>query len=179
LNVPFGVNFLSSYELDVKSTACCSSNVMPMLQYEAARASNLSAGARNYPQPPPAAMTKPDMPASAPGVMSMLKGSTELGLEDLMLPGSRFSAQKRNSNRRSGTASRKSTGSSQSQPSRPNSGHHSHHIWPSMSSGRRRMSITSNFSNLNGPQHYLDTMQPPTSRKHAVQGHALSQYAGV
>lgn len=124
------------------------------------RASNMSTGPKAMTKPIPPPAVKTDMLASAPGVMSMLKASTELDTGSLMMPGSRFSAPKRDSNRQSGTLSRLSAGSSRSQQSRPISGQHGHHAWPSISSGGRRMSMTSNYSNIAAAQHYLDTFPP-------------------
>lgn len=123
------------------------------------RASNMSNGSRAPTRPPPA-MTKADQLASAPGVMSMLRSSTELGTDSLMMPGPRFAGHNNRPpgpNRHSGGAtSRLSTGSGRSQSSKRTS---THRQWPSVSSAGRRRSITSNFSNLNVP-HYLDTMPP-------------------
>ncbi|QDS71295.1 hypothetical protein FKW77_001459 [Venturia effusa] len=119
----------------------------------------MSSGSRAPTRPSPA-MTKADQLASAPGVMSMLRSSTELGTDSLMMPAPRFAGHNNRpqmQNRHSGGAtSRMSTGSGRSQSSKRNS---SHRQWPSVSSAGRRRSITSNFSNLNVP-HYLDTMPP-------------------
>ncbi|RDI77447.1 hypothetical protein Vi05172_g12563 [Venturia inaequalis] len=123
------------------------------------RASNMSNGSRKPTRPPPA-VTKADQLASAPGVMSMLRSSTELSTDSLMMPGPRFAGHNNRQpvqNRHSGGAtSRLSTGSGQSQSSKRTSNHRQ---WPSVSSAGRRRSITSNFSNLNVP-HYLDTLPP-------------------
>ncbi|TID14256.1 hypothetical protein E6O75_ATG09335 [Venturia nashicola] len=119
----------------------------------------MSNGSRAPTRPSPA-MTKADHLASAPGVMSMLRSSTELGTDSLMMPGPRFAGHNNRppgQNRHSGGAtSRLSTGSGQSQSSRRTSNHRQ---WPSVSSAGRRRSMTSNFSNLNVP-HYLDTLPP-------------------
>lgn len=122
------------------------------------RASNMSNGSRKPTRPPPA-MTKADQLANAPGVMSMLRSSTELGTDSLMMPAPRFAGHNNRpvQNRNSGGAtSRLSTGSGHSQSSKRTSNHRQ---WPSVSSAGRRRSITSNFSNLNVP-HYLDTLPP-------------------
>ncbi|KAF2100083.1 hypothetical protein NA57DRAFT_75585 [Rhizodiscina lignyota] len=92
---------------------------------------------------------KSDPLSTAPGVMSMLKTTTELGdIASLAIP-PRTSGFNRNNQRRGAANSRVSAGSVASQPSgRPRS---NHHAWPSASSGPRR-SIT---SNLTVPDHLL------------------------
>jgi serine/arginine repetitive matrix protein 2 len=131
-----------------------------LVQYgRTSRGSNVSTGSRCG--PPRAGGNKPDMFA-APGVISMLRSSTELGNDALFNPPSRFSAvNHRPQSRRSGTSSRMSTGSGHSSSKRASNhyGSSHHQAWPSISSAGRRRSITSNISNLTVP-HYLDTMPP-------------------
>lgn len=117
------------------------------------RASNLSAMSRATYRPHGGA-DKQDLLASAPGVMSMLRTSTEMGnvvglTGDLSGMGNVPRAPQRR-----GASSRLSTASSMSGTSSRASRHHRQ--WPSSSSAPRRTSIRE----PSGPQYVADTLSP-------------------
>jgi len=98
----------------------------------------------------------PDLFSNAPGVRSMLRTSTELGdIGTLTFDSSHLPSmpQAPQSHRRSGAASRLSTGSAHSQTSKRASNHHAQ---PSGSSSARR-SLT---RDINVPQYLPDTLSP-------------------
>ncbi|XTI91091.1 hypothetical protein V2W45_1345727 [Cenococcum geophilum] len=114
------------------------------------RTSNMSTGSRGLQKGNPA---RPDLFSNAPGVMSMLRTSTELGdIGTLTFDSSHLPSMPRTPppHRRSDAASRLSTGSAHSQTSKRASNHHAQ---PSGSSSARR-SLT---RDINVPQYLPDT----------------------
>lgn len=123
------------------------------------RASDFSNGSKGQFQRP--SMTRADTLAAAPGVLSMLKTSTEIGdVGSLAAPGVRSPAFHSGAHRRHGASSRLSTGSAHSQLSKRPS---HHQTFPSVSSAGRRRSITSNLtvpSSLELPPSLRDMSDP-------------------
>ncbi|KAH6637750.1 hypothetical protein C7974DRAFT_355603 [Boeremia exigua] len=118
------------------------------------RASNLSAASRATFRPNGGA-DKQDHLASAPGIMSMLRTSTEMGnVVGLTGDLSGLSNVPRGQRGRAGTSSRLSTASSVSGNSSRASKHHRQ--WPSSSSAPRRPSTREPA----GPQYVADTLSP-------------------
>ncbi|OCK86151.1 hypothetical protein K432DRAFT_438702 [Lepidopterella palustris CBS 459.81] len=123
----------------------------PNVSDRTSRESNISSGSCGYSKDDSA---RSDMFSSAPGVMSMLRTSTELGdVGSLMFNSPHLPSIPRPSNQRGRAASRMSTSSSHSQTSRRTS---SHQAWPSASSDARR-SLTRDF---NVPQYLPETLSP-------------------
>ena len=117
------------------------------------RASNMPTGSRGLQKGKPA---KPDHFPNAPGVMGMLRTSTELGdIGTLTFDSSHLPSVPRapQPHRRSGAASRFSTGSAHSQTSKRASNHHAQ---PSGSSSAR-CSLT---GDINVPQYLPHTLSP-------------------
>ncbi|KAF2731077.1 hypothetical protein EJ04DRAFT_567171 [Polyplosphaeria fusca] len=126
----------------------------PNVSGRSSRASNLSTGSRG-PRKPHSHGGKSDLLSTAPGVLSMLRTSTELGdVGGLAYDSSSVpSNMPRGVPRRSGASSRMSTASSHSTASRRTS---SHQPWPPASSGARRSMTREN----NVPQYVPDTLSP-------------------
>jgi hypothetical protein len=133
----------------------------PNISGRTSRASNLSAGSKNggyhngniY-RKNHALHGKSDILSAAPGVVGMLRTTTEIGdVGSLAFPTKKFGRPTNQTynnyngyngpQRRSGTASRQSNGSASSQPMGRSSRHQG---WPSFSSAGRRGSITSNIT---------------------------------
>ncbi|KAF2704188.1 hypothetical protein K504DRAFT_450934 [Pleomassaria siparia CBS 279.74] len=123
------------------------------------RASNMSAGSRGLPSKgAPAGRNASDLLSNAPGIMSMLRTSTELGdMGSFAFDSSYTSNMPRGPGRRGGASSRLSTCSSQSNTSRRASSTH-HQQWPSTSSGPSR----STTRDHNMPLYMPDTLSPTT-----------------
>lgn len=125
------------------------------------RASDFSNASRGQFHRP--AMPRADTLAATPGVLSMLKTSTEIGdVGSLAAPGVRSPAFHSGAHRRHGASSRLSTGSAHSQPSKRVS---YHQAFPSVSSAGRRRSITSNLTvppSLELPPGLVDMSDPTT-----------------
>ncbi|KAF2501419.1 hypothetical protein BU16DRAFT_198870 [Lophium mytilinum] len=122
----------------------------PNISGRNSRASNISGSSKGYQK---TNIARSDLLSAAPGVMSMLRTSTELGdIGTLTFDSSHLPSMPRQQ-RRSGTTSRMSTGSSHSQGSRrtPN-----HNAWPSGSSNPRGSLTTE----TNIPQFLPDTLSP-------------------
>ena len=116
------------------------------------RASNMSAGSRGTSKPAAGAMG--DGLFSTPGVMSMLRTTTELGdIGSITNDAASTKHTPRGPLRRAGTSSRLSTASSHSNKSRKTN---RHQHWPSTSSGPHR-SLT---HEINEPQYVADTLSP-------------------
>ncbi|OCL14850.1 hypothetical protein AOQ84DRAFT_384426 [Glonium stellatum] len=125
----------------------------PNVSGRTSRASNMSTGSKGIQKGNSA---RPDLFSNAPGVMSMLRTSTEMGdIGTLTFDSTHLPSMPRASHphRRSGAASRLSTGSAHSQASKRASNHHTR---PSGSSGARR-SLT---RDTNVPQYLPDTLSP-------------------
>ncbi|KAF2815055.1 uncharacterized protein BDZ99DRAFT_566957 [Mytilinidion resinicola] len=122
----------------------------PNISGRNSRASNLSASSRGYQK---VNIARSDLLSAAPGVMSMLRTSTELGdIGTLTFDSSHLPSMPRQQ-RRSGATSRMSTGSSHSRGSKRTP---SHNAWPSGSSNPRGSLTT----DTNIPQFLPDTLSP-------------------